>query len=128
MPVAPFQAWQNRPFETPSPNVGKEWFRETFSVITEILSAFELTEALGTVTYDVFAPTGAGTETIGAILKEMKIAMKPGQNLTDVSADCSIHIFRSQRGTGRTDPEDPAWYTEPVTVFWRAHVITPHTP
>ncbi len=128
LPVAPFQAWQNRPFETPDATVGNEWFRETLIVVSEILTAFELTQVLGTVIYDVFAPNGAGTETIGAITKAIKIVMKPGQNLTDVAAECPIHIVRSTRGAGRTDSQDPAWYTIPVTVFWRAHVITPHTP
>lgn len=128
LPAAPFQAWQNRPFETPSPAAGNEWFRETLSVVSEILEAFEMTRVLGIVTYDFFAPKGDGTETIGAITKAVKTVMKPGQNLTDISAECPIHIVRSTRGAGRPDTEDPAWYTVPVTVFWRAHVITPHTP
>lgn len=128
LPGAAFQAWQNRPFETPSTGDGKEWFRETLAVVSEILTAFEMTEVLGIVTYDFFTPTGSGTETIGAITKAVKMAMKPGQNLTDVAAECPIHIVRSTRGAGRPDSEDPAWYTVPVTVFWRAHVITPNTP
>lgn len=128
LPAAPLQAWQNRLFETPAPSVGNEWFRETLAVVSEILTGFELTEVLGIVTYDVFAPKGAGTETIGAITKAIKTVMKPGQNLTDIAAECSIHIVRSSRGEGRTYSQDPAWYLVPVTVLWRAHVITPHTP
>jgi len=128
LPAAPFQAWENRPFETPPVAAGNEWFRESLVVLSEVLEAFEMTTVLGIVTYDVFAPKGEGTETIGAITEAIKTVMKPGQNLVNVSATCKIHIFRSERGAGRTDTFGAAWYTVPVTVFWRAHVITPHTP
>lgn len=126
IPAAPLQAWQNRPFETPAPNAGNEWFRETLTVFSEVLEAFEMVTVLGSVTYDVFAPKGQGTETIGDIARNIMLVMRPPRNLIDVPSQCKIHLFRATRGSGRVDPSDPAWFMEPVTVLWRAHVIAPH--
>ena len=113
LPPATNRAWENRDFKIPSDQ--SIWIRETLLPITERKIASDQIEFTGFMQYDIFSPTGKGTEDAEALADAIKEKFSPnhlqGQSIT-------VTIDRAERLL--TVPEK-AWNMIPVRVLFRSY-------
>ena len=120
--------FQNRPFNTPTPERDVFWINEIQSMADETLAATEQVTAVGLTLYQVHVAIGTSVELLRATTLAIVDAFRPGQWLRTVGGvptDCPIHVWKSQRLDPFSDGESKAWYIQPVQVNWRAHVPNP---
>lgn len=124
--IDPDQAWENRNFEIPAPAKDVFWVRETLSMTSERQTMFESMTVQGVMTYTVFTASGLGTKLITQVTLAIANEFRPAQWVRP--PECSFHLWRTERGLGRVDPKNAAWYFQPVNVFWRAHPTNAFNP
>lgn len=125
LPPLANRAYQNVQFQTPSPDAGVSWLRETLQMVSEDRLATEQETVRFRVVYDVFVPTGYGNSLLNATTLAIKEVFNPGIWLRGPPNDCPIVVESSQRGVWFKDPETEAWAFQSVDLVLRSHVPAP---
>lgn len=120
--------FQNRPFDTPTPERGVFWVDEVLSVLDETLAATEQVTAVGIVQYRVHVAIGSSMELLSTTTKAIVDAFRPGQtlrNIDGVPTGCPVVVWKAQRLASFSDGVSEAWYVQPVQISWRVHTQNP---
>jgi hypothetical protein len=127
----PKLAWENRPFTTPTPEIGNEYLEEYQEILTEQQLTSEQVTVTGLTSYMVYVPTGSSIEALNGFTKDIADAFAPGQSLRTVDGvpqGCPVVLWRTTRTGAVKDRASEAWYFQSVRIAWRVHVDNPNTP
>ncbi len=117
-PVATLIKWENRDFTPPDPKSKSIWMRETLHVTSERKTATGRVTTLGQIRYDIFVGKGQGTGGAEDLAKAIADRFEPAQSLAGTGV--VVQMYRTERQSGRGDPEPGAWYMIPVVIWWRS--------
>lgn len=111
-------SWQGKGF---NPTGKCVWIRETMLTVTEISASQNNEEFSGIMVFDVFVPSGSGTEAMGANAKAVADVYDPTdpESAKSLIAGDGFNVI-IDRVERLTMQKDDSWQWIPVYIYFRA--------
>jgi hypothetical protein len=117
-------AIENRKFDPPAPAKDAMWLRETFvpqkDATASLQGSGRLYRMMGSWLVDLFVPVESGTSAIDAVVSGILAAF-----VTSVSSTFAGQLVEFRLSFAGNGMPENGWFYRPVTVAWRADVVTP---